>query len=135
MGQRVASFSGKYYRYEPFIVEPGLRPGTRLWIGGRTRRSLRRAAELGDVWAPFALSLAAVSAMLDAAGRPSSIEIAYLPERGPLDVIGDREGTRRLLGDLRSLGVAIFVPRLVHESAQHLIDQQAALATLVAEAG
>ena len=35
-----------------------------IWVGGRTRRSLRRAIELGDGWTPFALSLEEAGEML-----------------------------------------------------------------------
>ena len=35
-----------------------------IWVGGRTRRSLRRAIELGDGWTPFALSIEQAGEML-----------------------------------------------------------------------
>jgi probable F420-dependent oxidoreductase len=50
--QGSVSFAGEVYRFEPLRFEPRpARPGgPPIWIGGHGRRSLRRAAELGDGW-------------------------------------------------------------------------------------
>ena len=50
-------FSGQFCRYgnlefSPKPVQPG---GIPIWIGGHTRRALRRVAELGDTWHPIGL--------------------------------------------------------------------------------
>ncbi len=47
-------FEGKYYRIPRsiFLPKPLQRPRPPIWIGGNTRRALRRAAELGDGWHP-----------------------------------------------------------------------------------
>ncbi len=45
-GQRVPEYHGTHYDFEGFIVEPsGLSREIEVWVGGRTRRSLRRAVE------------------------------------------------------------------------------------------
>lgn len=48
------SFVGKYYRVPRsiFLPKPLQRPHPPIWIGGNSRRALRRAAELGDGWHP-----------------------------------------------------------------------------------
>ena len=68
----------------------------RLWVGGRTARSLRRALELGDGWIPFGLSLDDLRAMLDApapaaarAARQGAFDVVLAPEP-PLDPGGTR---------------------------------------------
>jgi probable F420-dependent oxidoreductase len=47
-------FEGKYYRIPRsiFLPKPLQKPHPPIWIGGNTRRALRRAAELGDGWHP-----------------------------------------------------------------------------------
>ena len=56
---------GTYFEYSGLVVDPcGVQPRVPLWIGGRTARSLRRAVELADGWAPFGLTLDEIAAML-----------------------------------------------------------------------
>ncbi len=51
------AYRGEHYAYDGFVVDPcAVQPGVPIWIGGRTARSLRRAIELADGWAPFGLS-------------------------------------------------------------------------------
>ena len=47
-------FEGKYYRVPPsiFLPRPLQDPGPSIWIGGNSKRAVRRAAELGDGWHP-----------------------------------------------------------------------------------
>jgi len=54
----------------------GPRPTERIpiWIGGNSKRALRRACELGDCWAPFDIGDDDVRAMMDAA--PRAVELA-----------------------------------------------------------
>ena len=48
------SFAGKYYRVPKsiFLPKPLQRPRPPIWIGGNSRRAIRRAAEFGDSWHP-----------------------------------------------------------------------------------
>ena len=79
---------GTHYDFDGFVVDPcALQTDVPIWIGGRTARSLRRAVELADGWAPFGLTLAELGAMLarargtDAwASRPSAAR-RRAPER------------------------------------------------------
>ena len=47
-------FTGKYYRFPPsiFAPRPVQKPHPPIWIGGNSKRAIRRAAELGDGWHP-----------------------------------------------------------------------------------
>ena len=48
------TFSGKYCEFSniTFLPKPVQKPHPPIWIGGQSRRALRRAAELGDAWHP-----------------------------------------------------------------------------------
>ena len=64
-GHRVPEYHGTHYDFEGFIVEPsGLPRPLEVWVGGRTRRSLRRALELGDAWMPFGFKLDELAQLL-----------------------------------------------------------------------
>jgi len=47
-------FTGKYFRVPPsiFLPKPLQKPHPPIWIGGNSKRAIRRAAELGDGWHP-----------------------------------------------------------------------------------
>ena len=80
----VPDYDGPYYRYSGMVVDPcALQAPVPLWIGGRTARSLRRAVELGDGWAPFGIRASEVRSMLaEAQGTP-----AWAVRTGPLEVV------------------------------------------------
>jgi probable F420-dependent oxidoreductase len=88
------SFEGKYCRFSDiaFLPKPVQRPHPPVWVGGESRRALRRAAELGNGWYPIssnpqfplgepeqlAASLQRLAAYAKEAGRdPAEIEIIY----------------------------------------------------------
>ena len=59
LSQREPEYHGDYYDFAGFLIEPcAVQARVPLWVGGRTMRSLRRAVELGDGWAPFGLRTA-----------------------------------------------------------------------------
>lgn len=49
------TFEGKYCRFSDiiFLPKPIQKPHIPIWIGGHTKRALRRAAELGNGWHPI----------------------------------------------------------------------------------
>ena len=53
------SFAGEVYGFEPvrFLPKPVRPGGPPIWVGGNGRRSIRRAAELGDGWHTVRISL------------------------------------------------------------------------------
>jgi alkanesulfonate monooxygenase SsuD/methylene tetrahydromethanopterin reductase-like flavin-dependent oxidoreductase (luciferase family) len=55
------SFEGKYCRFSDitFLPKPVQKPHPPIWVGGQTRRAIRRAAELGDGWHPVGATPAA----------------------------------------------------------------------------
>src|SRR5262245_60563866 len=92
------SFTGEVYRFQPvrFLPKPARLGGPPIWVGGNGRRSIRRAAELGDGWHPVRIGVnelrkgvATLHALLDRNGRQASDVIVsgnfrlYSPRTGP----------------------------------------------------
>ena len=51
------AYEGEFYSFGGLTVDPcALQPHMPIWIGGRTKRSLRRALTLADGWCPFGVS-------------------------------------------------------------------------------
>jgi probable F420-dependent oxidoreductase len=141
-GVRVPAYTGTHYSFSGFIVEPsGLDRPVPIWVGGRTRRSLRRALALGDAWMPFRLLPDQLSSMLadEEVGRlldarPAPLGLHFAPEP-PIDPVGDPGGTARLLSVYAGLGATGFSLRFRHDSPDHYIEQLEAVVPLVAELG
>ena len=109
-----------------------------MWIGGRTARSLRRAVELGDGWAPFGLSVRDMGALIESArataawaARPRPLEVVLQNNR-PLDPGADPVGTRQEVARLAAAGATALQLRLIHHSVTHYIEQLEAMLTALA---
>jgi len=119
---RVPSYKGTVFESSGFVVEPsGVQAQVPIWVGGRPRRSLVRALELGDGWIPFGLPVDDLETMgrtddaVEAlAVRSEGFDIVLVPEP-PIDPIGDAEaavasqhrprpGRRQLAEGPRSIG-------------------------------
>ena len=138
-GRPEPAYTGTHYSYGGFVVDPcGVQTDVPIWIGGRTGRSLRRAVELADGWAPFGLSLAEMVPMLERAragaawaARTTDLDVVLQHDR-PLDPVGDPDGARAALGALRDAGATTVNVRFVHHSPDHYCEQLAALVPLAA---
>ena len=110
-----------------------------MWVGGRSARSLRRAVELGDGWAPFGLRTAELGEMLAGARESDAWSQAHDAARGPAPERASRStrwpspsgcGSRsRRFAEIGATGLNV---RVVHHSRSHYLEQLAALAALVA---
>ena len=90
-------YHGEFYDYSGFVVEPhAVQPRVPLWIGGRTKRSLRRALTHGDGWVPFGLRLSELADMLAAAPLPENFDV-ILSTGAAFDPLGDPERVVRSL--------------------------------------
>ncbi|MPZ25970.1 MAG: TIGR03619 family F420-dependent LLM class oxidoreductase [Micromonosporaceae bacterium] len=132
-----ATFHGRFYSFEGWHVEPvAVQERVPIWVGGQSRRSLRRACELGDGWVPFQLDLADLRAMLrDArprlADRPVPLEVVLrVPE--PLDPLGAPHRCTAAVDQLRDLGATAVSVYFRHTSPAHYRDQLHAFAQLFA---
>jgi probable F420-dependent oxidoreductase len=135
-GQRVPSYAGTHYRYSGLLVEPsGIDRHLPIWVGGRTRRSLRRARELGDGWIPFGLSHAELKAMLDERGPAGDgtgrFDIVLAPEPA-LDPVGDPEAAATTVDSYAELGATALNLRFRHRSRDHYMEQMAAMVEVTA---
>jgi probable F420-dependent oxidoreductase len=138
MSQAEPEYHGEYYDYSGFLVEPcAVQARVPLWVGGRTYRSLRRAVELGDGWAPFALRTEEIAQMLSRArdtdawtARVSPVDI-ILQNEHPFDPLGEAERVAEQLGRFAAAGGTGVNVRFVHHSPAHYREQLAALAALV----
>lgn len=130
-------YTGTHYRFEDVIVDPsGVHRDVPLWVGGRTPRSLRRAIELGDGWAPFALGPDDVTRLLAKARRTEAwskrsreLDVILQPAP-PLDPLDSPDDARRVIAAHRTAGATALAVRLRHRSPAHYTEQLAALAAV-----
>lgn len=132
-------YHGRFYDYEGMIVRPhAVQDRVPLWIGGRTRRSLRRAVENGDGWVPFGLSVPELQAMLAAVPETSSssspFDVVLSPDR-KLDPLGDPGATVRALEAVSTAGATIAGVSITATDASHYCDQMVRLRELAAGEG
>ena len=124
------TYEGTYYRFGGLTVDPcALQEHMPIWIGGRTRRSLRRAISLADGWCPFGISLDTAAEWLQAREIPQGFEVV-LPADQPLDPVGEPEATAETLAAMEAAGTTIVSARFVHHSLEHYLEQLHALAEL-----
>lgn len=124
------AYDGEYYSFGGLIVDPcAMQPHVPIWIGGRTRRSLRRALTLADGWCPFNVSLATAADWLKARELPPGFEVV-LPADRPLDPVGEPESTAVTLQAVAAAGTTVLSARFVHRSLEHYLEQVHALAEL-----
>jgi probable F420-dependent oxidoreductase len=141
-GRREPEFHGEFFDYSGMIVDPcGAQQTVPLWIGGRTQRSLRRAVELADGWAPFGLRRDELAAMLDKARAHESWEARQaatdlppfevsLPAGRLLDPVDQPDVAVQILEKMRDIGATMVNVNFRHRSPGHYVEQLEALAPL-----
>ena len=138
LAQPEPAYTGTHYEFSGFVIDPhAVQADMPIWIGGRTARSLRRAVELADGWAPFGLRTPDLASMLERARatdawarRERPLELILQNER-PLDPLGEPERVAERVDRFREIGTTVFNVRVVHHSLEHYLEQLAALAELV----
>jgi probable F420-dependent oxidoreductase len=124
------AYHGEFYSFGGMVVDPcAVQDRVPIWIGGRTLRSLRRAATLADGWAPFNVSLRQVREWLDRFDLQPGFEVV-LPPPAPLDPINEPERTRDTLAEIELHGATIISAIFTHASPQHYLENLHALAEL-----
>jgi probable F420-dependent oxidoreductase len=139
-GQRRPRYDGTHYAFSDVIVEPsGMDRPLSIWVGGRTRRSLRRALALADGWIPFGLSHAELGAMLGhgsvvaaLADRAGGFELILAPEP-VLDPVGDPGSAATVVRSYAALGATGLSLRFRHRARDHYMEQLAAMARVAAD--
>jgi probable F420-dependent oxidoreductase len=133
-GRAKVDHDGQYFDYHGLTVVPhSPRQQPRIWVGGRTVRSLRRAVELAEGWTPFGLSPEEISSMLAAADLPGGFDVV-LPS-GPLDPKGSPDATVQTLDSLARIGATSLHCAFLHHSLDDYLEQLEALAELARASG
>jgi probable F420-dependent oxidoreductase len=124
------AYDGEFYSFRGLTVDPcALQPHMPIWIGGRTKRSLRRAVTLADGWCPFYVSIDTAAEWLQSFELPVGFEVV-MPAEQPLDPVGEPEMTRDILSTMSSGGTTILSARFIHHSLAHYLEQIHALVEL-----
>lgn len=131
-GRRQPTYQGTHYEFGDVVVEPvALHEQVPIWIGGRSRRSLRRALEHGTGWVPFALGLDEISAMLVDADAPAGFEVVLSAGR-PVDPETEPSRVLERLLRVRETGATVISVSVAARSADHYVEQLHALSELAA---
>jgi probable F420-dependent oxidoreductase len=124
------AYQGEFYSFGGMVVDPcAVQEHVPIWVGGRTLRSLRRAATLADGWAPFNVTLQQAREWLGRFDLPTGFEVILAPP-ALLDPINDPERTRDVLADTAAHGATIVRAIFTHTSLQHYLENLQALAEL-----
>jgi probable F420-dependent oxidoreductase len=124
------AYEGEFYSFSGLTVDPcAVQPHVPIWVGGRTKRSLRRAVTLADGWSPFYVSIDQAAEWLQTVDLPSGFEVV-MPAADPLDPVGAPDATREVLQALAAGGTTMLSARFVHHSFEHYLEQLHALAEL-----
>ncbi len=130
LATREPSYDGAYYHYGGMVIDPwAVQEHMPIWIGGRTRRSLRRAVELADGWMPFGLPEAELQRMIASVEVPAGFELALSTERA-LDPGAGPDRVTEVLGRMAEAGTTVVNARIVGHSLDHYLEQLEALAGL-----
>jgi probable F420-dependent oxidoreductase len=122
-------YEGEYYRFSDMIVIPhAVQPKVPIWIGGSSRRSLRRAVELADAWAPVFVQLDQVKTMLQFFDLPPGFEVVLQTRQ--LDPVGDRSAALAEMEAISAAGGTIGNLKVKHTSLAHFLEQIEAFAEL-----
>ncbi|GAA3949531.1 LLM class F420-dependent oxidoreductase [Gordonia caeni] len=107
LGAEQPVHAGEFYDFAGMVVDPQpVQQRVPLLVGGRTRRSLRRAVDLADGWTPFALGRRRVTELLDDVSPPTGFDVVL--SSPPLDPGGDPASTRAALKGLVAAGATVI---------------------------
>lgn len=129
------TYEGEFYSFGGLTVDPcALQPHMPFWIGGRTKRSLRRAVTLADGWCPFYVSIDTAAEWLQAWELPEDFEVVLMAEQ-PLDPVGNPGPTEESLRAMAAAGTTTVSAVFLAHSLEHYLEQLHALAEMHDPAG
>jgi probable F420-dependent oxidoreductase len=124
------TYDGEFYSFGGLTVDPcAVQPHMPFWIGGRTKRSLRRAVTLADGWSPFYVSIDTAAEWLKSFDVPPGFEVV-MPADRPLDPMGEPAATKETVETMSAGGTTTLSARFVHRSLEHYLEQIHALAEM-----
>jgi probable F420-dependent oxidoreductase len=129
------AYHGDFYDFEDFVVDPcAVQDRVPIWVGGRTLRSLRRAAALADGWCPFSVPPAQAQEWLRRVELPPQFDVV-LPPTERLDPMGAPEKTLEVLAATAAAGATIVSAGRPHDTLGEYLEYLDALAILHASIG
>ena len=129
------AYDGEFYSFGGLTVDPcALQPHMPFWIGGRTKRSLRRAVTLADGWAPFNVPLDTAAEWLKAWELPQDFEVVLMADQ-LLDPVGNPGPAEESLHALAAAGTTTVSAVFLARSLKHYLEQLNALAELHERSG
>lgn len=129
MSTPTPAYTGDHYSFDGLVVEPhAVQPHVPFWVGGQGERSLRRAVELADGWAPFGMRPDDAASLLARVEVSEDFDVV-LPV-GPLDPMGAPESAARRIGRAQEAGATRVAASVLGTSPGHYADQLHALAEL-----
>jgi probable F420-dependent oxidoreductase len=130
LSQRQPEYCGEFYDFGGLVVDPcAVQPRLPIWVGGRTLRSLCRAATLADGWCPFAVPPVQAAAWLDDIDLPDGFDVV-LPPTARLDPIDERGMVEDVLGDTAARGATIVTCSFRRDTLAEYLDTLEALAAV-----
>lgn len=124
------AYDGEFYSFGGLTVDPcALQSHLPIWVGGRTKRSLRRAITLADGWCPFGISVATAGEWLRSREIPADFEVVLAADAS-LDPVDHPETTSETLRAMEVAGTTVVSARFLHRSLEHYLEQIEALAEL-----
>jgi probable F420-dependent oxidoreductase len=127
LSQSQPVYHGEFYDFEGFVVDPcAVQDHVPLWVGGRSLRSLRRAADLADGWCPFSLTPAEAAEFLATVDLPDGFEVV-LPPTARLEPIAEPDRTQEILAETAALGATTISCGFRHRSLDEYLDKLEAL--------
>ena len=135
LSQSQPEYHGEFYDFEGMVVDPcAVQERVPLWVGGRTLRSVRRAATLADGWCPFAVTHAEAQEWLRQVELPPNFDVV-LPPTARLDPINDPGRTQDVLAATAAAGATIVAVGGKRETLSEYLEHIEALAEVHAEMG
>lgn len=123
-------YHGSWYSYRGMAVDPcAVQEHVPIWLGGRTLRSLRRAAAHADGWCPFNVTPAQAREWLQRVELPKGFEVV-LPTSRRLDPINEPAQAQDALAETAAHGATIIPGSFAHSSVEEYLDNLQALAEL-----
>jgi probable F420-dependent oxidoreductase len=130
LSAREPSYHGEFYDFEGLAVDPSaVQEHVPIWVGGRTVRSLRRAAALADGWCPFAVAPAQAEQWLGQIELPANFEVV-LPPVTHLDPINEPNRAREILAETEAAGATIVSVVHAAETLDEYLEYLEALTTI-----
>jgi probable F420-dependent oxidoreductase len=130
LSKRLPEYHGPFYDFEGLVVDPcAVQENVPIWVGGRTLRSLRRAATLADGWSPFAVTPSQAAEWLQTVDVPSDFDVV-LPPTERLDPVKEPSKAQEVLGKTAALGATIIMTGFASRTLEDYLEQLEALAAI-----